>query len=77
MKRIYFLLSAVLSTALAFAQDKGTDINVDITKSNGTSNFPWLWVIIGAVVLIILVLALSGSRGGTDRVIEKKTIIKE
>jgi uncharacterized membrane protein len=76
MKRIYFSLLAVLSTALAFAQDKGTDIKVDINKNSGTANFPWIWVIVGVVVLIILVLALS-SRGGSDRVVERKTVIKE
>jgi len=76
MKRIsFFILSAFLST-VALAQSGGhTDVNVDITKS-GSSNFPWLWVVGGIVFIVLLVVLLSG-RGGTDRVIEKKTIIRE
>ncbi len=62
---------------MAIAQSSGADVNIDITKSGSDGGgFPWLWVI-GAIVLIILLVALLGGRGGTDRVVEKKTIIKE
>ncbi|GAA4728339.1 hypothetical protein [Flavisolibacter ginsenosidimutans] len=73
MKRIYFLVLAALVNAAAFAQDGGTT-NVDVNVKGG--GFPWLWVIGGLVFVILLVALLSGS-GGTDRVIQKKTIIKE
>lgn len=76
MKRISFLLLSAFVSAMAMAQNSGSSVNVDITKSNGSSTaFPWLWVI-GGIVFIVLLVALLGS-GGTDRVIEKKTIIKE
>jgi hypothetical protein len=64
---------------MAMAQGgSGADVNVDITKtgSTGGGGFPWLWVV-GAIVFIVLLIALLGGRGGTDRVVEKKTIIKE
>ena len=78
MKRISFLILSAFLSAVAIAQSGGhTDVNVDITKSgSGGGSFPWLWVV-GAIVFIILLVALLGGRGGTDRVIEKKTIIRE
>ncbi|HEU4904181.1 MAG TPA: hypothetical protein VFT06_15350 [Flavisolibacter sp.] len=78
MKRIYFLLLSAFMSVMAFAQNGGADVNVDITKSgsNSASGFPWLWVI-GGIVFIVLLVALLGNRGGTDRVVEKKTIIRD
>lgn len=80
MKRLYFFFAALLYTALSFAQNNGgADVNVDVTKTTTTTagNFPWTWVIIGVVVLIILIVLLSSGRGGTDRVVEKRTVIKD
>lgn len=78
MKRIYFLIVCALVSAMAMAQSgSGADVNVDITSSGaGGGGFPWLWVI-GAIVFIILLVALLGRRGGTDRVIEKRTVIQD
>lgn len=44
-----------------FAQEKGLDINVDIDK--GEDNFfakPWVWVVGGAVFILLLVALLRG-----------------
>ena len=75
MKRIYFLVLAAFFNAIAFAQDGGTT-NVDVNLKGNGAGFPWLWVIGGLVFVILLVALLIGSRG-TDRIIHKKTIIKE
>jgi hypothetical protein len=77
MKRIYLLLLLAFSSIMAMAQNGGgADINVDINKTGGNAGgFPWLWVI-GAIVFIVLLVALLGGRG-TDRVVEKKTVIRE
>ena len=77
MKRIYFLvLSAFLST-MALAQDGGTTkVDVNLDTNNSAAGFPWLWVIGGVVFVLLLVALLNGGRG-SDRVVEKKTIIKE
>ncbi len=77
MKRIYLLLVCAFTSILAMAQNGGgADINVDINKaSDSAGGFPWLWVV-GALVFIVLLVALLGGRG-TDRVVEKKTIIRE
>ena len=76
MKRIYFLVLSAFVSAMALAQEGGTT-NVDVNlKGDGAAGFPWLWVIGGLVFVILLVALLSGGRG-TDRVIHKKTIVKE
>lgn len=75
MKRIYLLLLSAFVSVLAMAQDGGTT-NVDVNlKGDGAASFPWLWVIGGVVFVLLLVALLSGR--GTDRVVHKKTIIKE
>lgn len=77
MKRFYFLIMFVFASMMAIAQSgSGADVNIDITKSGGGSSFPWLWIV-GAIVFIVLLVALLGNRGGRDRVVEKKTVIKE
>ena len=78
MKRIYFLMFSALVSIMALAQDGGTtkvDVNLD-ANNNSAAGFPWLWVIGGVVFVLLLVALLSGGRG-TDRVVHKKTIIKE
>lgn len=78
MKRFYLALVAAMFSVMAFAQEGAADINVDVEKSGGAASFPWLWIV-GGIVFIILLIALlgGGSRSGTDRVVERKTIIKE
>lgn len=77
MKKINSALILAFINVMAYAQEKGvetTDINVDVNKSGG--GFPWMWIV-GALVLIILLFALLGGSGGSERVIERKTIVKE
>ena len=77
MKRIYFLLLSALMSVMAMAQNgDGPDLNVNVTKDSGAGNFPWLWVI-GGIVFLVLIIALLSGRGGTDRVIERKTIVRD
>jgi len=76
MKRIYFLILSAFASFMAMAQEASTT-NVDVNlKGDGAASFPWLWVIGGIVFVLLLVALLSGGRG-TDRVVHKKTIIKE
>lgn len=76
MKRIYFLILSAFASFMAVAQE-ATTTNVDVNlKGDNAAAFPWLWVIGGIVFVLLLVALLSGGRG-TDRVIHKKTIVKE
>ena len=81
MKRINLALTLAFINVMAFAQEKGggsADINVDVNKGAdaGGGTFPWMWLI-GAIVLIVLLFALLGGSRGSDRVVERKTIVKE
>lgn len=75
MKRIYFSVLSLFFTALAMAQN--SDVSADIHKGSSSGGFPWLWVVGGLLFIILLVALLSGGRGGSDRVVEKRTIIKD
>ena len=62
---------------MAFAQEKAVDANVDLNVNDGSggSSFPWMYLI-GAVLLIVVLFALLGGRG-RDRVVERKTIVRD
>jgi len=87
MKKVSLSLLSAFVTAVALAQSRTTDVNIDVNKGGSSTGFfasPWVWVI-GAIVFILLLVALLGggsSRRTTvvddgDRVVEKKTIIRE
>ena len=77
MKRIYFLILAAFVSAMAMAQDGGTtNVDVNLKTDGGAAGFPWLWVVGGVVFVLLLVALLSGGRG-SDRIVEKKTVVKE
>ena len=78
MKKAYVTFLTLMVNIYLFAQDKGTDIKVDINKE--TPNWyasPWVWVV-GAAVFIILLVALTsgGSRRRTSGSGEKVTVTK-
>jgi hypothetical protein len=79
MKQFILLLMFAFTSAVVFAQNGGNggSLDVNITKNDGGGSFPWLWVIGGLVFVVLLVALLSGGRGGRDRIVEKKTIVKE
>jgi len=59
----FFILSLFISISL-FAQDKGADINVDINKGGGNSNWyasPWVWIVGAAIFILLLVALLRGN----------------
>ena len=45
---------------LAVAQDKGVDVDINIKKENEWYQQPWVWVVGGAIFLLILVGLLKG-----------------
>lgn len=45
---------------VAFAQDKGIKVDVDIKKDNEWYRQPWAWVVGGAVFILLLVALLRG-----------------
>lgn len=62
--RISLLLFAAVTSVMAFAQDKGVDIDVNVKKEGNWYSQPWVWVVGGAVFILLLVALL---RGGSRR----------
>jgi len=55
-----FFLSFLFSLQ-AWAQDKGLDVDIDVNKKD--SNWyqqPWVWIVGGAVFILLLVALLRG-----------------
>jgi hypothetical protein len=66
MRRVYLTIMSVLTSLLLIAQEKKTDVDININKDSGGGSFwgsPVMWVIGAAVFIIILVaVSRSGSR---------------
>ena len=80
MKKAYLTLLSVLTSIILFAQEKTTQVDVDVNKTTTSSNWyasPWVWIVGAAVFILLLVALTSGSRDTSDRVVEKRTIIKD
>ena len=58
-----FILSLFLSI-ISFAQDKGVDVDISVKKESAWYQNPIVWVIGGAVFILLLVALL---RGGEKR----------
>ncbi|QBR12937.1 hypothetical protein [Sphingobacterium sp. CZ-2] len=59
--RALALIMFVLMSVQAFAQENGMDINVDIDKDdNNMFAQPWVWIVGGAVFILLLVALLRG-----------------
>ena len=54
-----FFLSCFLS-AILFAQDKGLDVDINVKKESAWYQNPVVWVIGGAVFILLLVALLRG-----------------
>ena len=65
--KILALISITLLSTVAWAQDKGIDIDVDLDKGNNVwYGNPIVWVIGGAVFILLLVaLIRGGSKQGS------------
>jgi len=53
------LLSSFLSV-ISFAQDKGIDVDINVKKEQAWYQNPIVWVIGGAVFILLLVALLKG-----------------
>ena len=84
MKKAYLTILTVVVNMMLLAQEKSTDVNVDINKNSGDANWyasPWVWVL-GAAVFIILLVALTrgggrSSSGSSDKVTVTKTVRRD
>lgn len=68
ISRFFLFVISILPNVILLAQEKATDLNIDIDKGNDmNSNWlsnPLVWVI-GALILILIVALIA--RGGGDK----------
>ena len=55
------ILLTLLSSFTSFAQDKKIDINVDLNKNGNWYAQPWVWVVGGAVFILLLVAIVKSN----------------
>ncbi len=58
-----YLTSVILFCSIsvfAFAQDKGIDVDINVKKENQWYQQPWVWIVGGAVFILLLVALLRG-----------------
>jgi len=61
--RMALLMATLVLSCYSFAQEKKVDIDIN-TKSENDSNFfmqPWVWIVGGAVFVLLLVALLRGN----------------
>jgi len=63
MTRIVLAIAASFMSLVCFAQEKSTDVKVDINADKGSNWYgqPWVWIVGGAVFVLLLVALLRGS----------------
>lgn len=72
-----FMVSLLALTAIpAWAQQGGEGTDVSVTTTETTSTDTWIsdwriWALVGAVVLVILVIAMTRGRGGSSTTVVK------
>jgi hypothetical protein len=80
MKKSYLTLLTVLTSIVLFAQEKSTQVDVDINKGDGGGNWyasPWVWIVGAAVFILLLVALTSGGRDRSDKIVEKRTVVRD
>jgi hypothetical protein len=60
-RRALFGLALTLAGVLAFAQEKGIDVDINVKKESQWYQQPWVWVVGGAIFVLLLVALLRGS----------------
>lgn len=60
LSRVLFALALTFTGVLAFAQEKGIDVDINVKKESEWYQQPWVWVV-GAAIFILLLVALLRS----------------
>jgi len=61
LKNFIAVIMLALLQTVAFAQDKKVDININSDKGGNWYAQPWVWIVGGAVFLLLLVALLRGN----------------
>ena len=81
MKSIYLTLMTMLLSVVVFAQEKTTEVDINVNTYGDTSNWyasPWVWIVGAAVFILLLVALTSGGRSKSgDSVTYTKTVERD
>jgi hypothetical protein len=61
LRNVSMLLSFLVLSICAFAQDKKVDVNINTDSNGGFFASPWVWVVGAAVFILLLVALLRGN----------------
>lgn len=61
LKSFVALLMLCLVQTIAFAQDKKVDVSINTDKGGNWYAQPWVWIVGGAVFLLLLVALMRGN----------------
>ncbi len=61
-KSSFLAIAAVLFSVVLFAQDKGLDVDIDVNKEPTWYMQPWVWVVGGAIFILLLVGMLKSNK---------------
>jgi hypothetical protein len=61
-RNIILGIASLFVLAVSFAQDKGVDIDVNLKKESQWYQQPWVWIVGGAVFILLLVALLRSGR---------------
>ena len=59
--RITLALLLSFINLVSFAQDKGLDVDININKENEWYQQTWVWIVGGAIFVLLLVALLRGN----------------
>lgn len=62
VSRISFFLLLFMMNLTLFAQDKDIDINIGVKKETQWYAQPWVWIVGGAVFILLLVALLRKNK---------------
>jgi hypothetical protein len=65
MQRVYLTVMAALMSLLTMAQEKSADVDINVNKGGGGGIATWMWIVGGAVFILLLV-ALTSRRTSKD-----------
>ena len=60
-RKVTLAIFSLFVSAIAFAQDKKIDVNINTDKGGGFMGSPWIWVVGIAVFVLLLVALLRGN----------------
>ena len=68
MTRIVLAIAGSFMGLVCLAQEKSADVKVDINTDKGSNWYaqPWVWIVGGAVFVLLLVALLRGGKERAD-----------